>query len=199
MPGLRRADTRPRPGARRPQAPLLLRRLQIEGLPGTPAAGCRVPVGRHGASPASRPARPHDRDPQQVTELTAMLADTASGQQSLFASPGPARRVRPGEAGRTLHRLIAELTTLAAAAVATKRVTKRRPPAGIPQAPVLFDDTDPATHDPPGSPDSRGPAAGIRTVLISDSARAGRRRPPPQRRRQGHGHAVRPARQPDLA
>jgi hypothetical protein len=80
---------------------------------------------------------------QQASELIGTLADTASGQQALFATPGAARRTRPAEAGRTLHRLIAELTTLAATTTATKRATKRRPPAGAPQAPPLFDEPGP--------------------------------------------------------
>jgi len=75
---------------------------------------------------------------QQASDLIGTLADTASGQQALFATPGPARRAQPADVGRTLHHLIAELTTLAATAAVTKRATKRRPPSGTPQAP-LFD------------------------------------------------------------
>jgi hypothetical protein len=75
---------------------------------------------------------------QQVSELTGVLADTASGQQALFAPPGPARRTRPAETARTLHRLITELTALATTATVTKRVTLRRAPAGTPQTSPLF-------------------------------------------------------------
>lgn len=63
------------------------------------------------------------------------LAGTASGQQALFTMPGTTCRTRPAEAARTLHRLIAELATLATAAGVMKRVTKRRPPETMP----LFD------------------------------------------------------------
>ena len=62
---------------------------------------------------------------QQLTELAGVLADTASGQQALFAAP----RIQPARTTRKLHRLIAELAALAAAAT----VTKRRSPAGTPQ------------------------------------------------------------------
>jgi hypothetical protein len=78
---------------------------------------------------------------QQANDLIAALADTASGQQSLFATPGTTRRTRPAQAGQALHRLITELTTLATTATTvTKRTTKRRPPAGPPQAPPLLDE-----------------------------------------------------------
>jgi hypothetical protein len=40
---------------------------------------------------------------QQVSELTGALADTASGQQALFTSPGTPRLGRPAQAARTLH------------------------------------------------------------------------------------------------
>jgi hypothetical protein len=66
---------------------------------------------------------------QQASDLIAALADTASGQQALFAPQAPARRTRPAETARILHRLIAELATLATTAAVTKRATKRRPPA----------------------------------------------------------------------
>lgn len=73
---------------------------------------------------------------QQASDLIAALADTASGQQALFAPPGTARRTRPAETARILHRLITELTTLAIAAAVTKRATKHR----MPKAAPLFDD-----------------------------------------------------------
>jgi hypothetical protein len=79
---------------------------------------------------------------QQVSELAGALADTASGQQALFTSPGTARRTRPAEAARVLHRLITELAALAAASAVTKHATKRRSPAGLPQASPLFGDPD---------------------------------------------------------
>jgi hypothetical protein len=77
---------------------------------------------------------------QQIGELAGILADAASGQQALFASPGTTRRTRPADAARTLRRLITELTMLATAAAVTKRVTLRRPPAETPQATPLFDE-----------------------------------------------------------
>ncbi len=65
---------------------------------------------------------------QQVSELTGIMADTASGQQALFASPGTARRrTRPAETARTLHHLIAELTALAVASTVTGRKAPGRP------------------------------------------------------------------------
>jgi hypothetical protein len=79
---------------------------------------------------------------QRVSELAGALADTASGQQALFASPGAARRARPAETARILHRLVAELAALATAATVTKRATKPRAPAREQQAPPLFDDPD---------------------------------------------------------
>jgi hypothetical protein len=78
---------------------------------------------------------------QQVSELTGILADTASGQQALFTTPGTARRARPAQTGRTLHRLVAELTMPAATATVTERATKRYAPARGPQASPLFDET----------------------------------------------------------
>jgi hypothetical protein len=77
---------------------------------------------------------------QQISELAGTLADTASGQQALFASPGTTRRARPAGTARTLHRLITELTTLATAAAATKRVTLHRTPPRTPQTTPLFDE-----------------------------------------------------------
>jgi hypothetical protein len=76
---------------------------------------------------------------QQIGELTAAMADTASGQQALFASPGAARRMRPADTAAALHRLVAELAVLATAGTVTKRVTFRRTPAGTETAP-LFDE-----------------------------------------------------------
>jgi RNA polymerase sigma-70 factor (ECF subfamily) len=76
---------------------------------------------------------------QQASDLIATLADTASGQQPLFTTPGTTRRPRPAEAARTLHRLITELATLATAAGATKRATKRR----LPETSPLFGDAAP--------------------------------------------------------
>lgn len=58
-----------------------------------------------------------------------------------FAAPGTARRTRPAETARILHRLITEFAALATVAAVTKRATKRRPPAG-PQTSPLFDDGD---------------------------------------------------------
>jgi hypothetical protein len=100
----------------------------------TPAADlCLLPPGaRHARAVEIR---------QQVSELAGTLADTASGQQTLFAAPGAARRIRPAETGRALHRLVAELTMLAATATVTKRTTKRRPPTGAPNASPLFEET----------------------------------------------------------
>lgn len=77
---------------------------------------------------------------QRAGELIGTLADAASGQQSLFASPGAGRSVRPVELARTLHQLIAELAALAASAAVTKRPTERQAPAGVPQTLSLFDD-----------------------------------------------------------
>jgi hypothetical protein len=79
---------------------------------------------------------------QQVSELTGTLADTASGQQALFVTPGAARCPRPAETARVLHRLIGELTMLATAAAVTKRATKRRTPGGTPRISPLFGDLD---------------------------------------------------------
>jgi len=77
---------------------------------------------------------------RQISELTATMADTASGQQALFASQGTTRRARPADTARTLHQLIAELATLATAATVTERVTFRRAPAEMPQTSPLFDE-----------------------------------------------------------
>ena len=91
-------------------------------------------------SPAGRHARVIEIR-QQVSELVGDMADTASGQQALFSSPGTARRrTRPAETARTLHRLIAELATLAAATV-TERVTIRQAPGGTTQTMPLFDES----------------------------------------------------------
>jgi hypothetical protein len=95
------------------------------------------PPGTPPASPAARHARAIEIR-QQVSELTGIMADTASGQLALFASPGTARRrARPAETARTLHRLIAELAALAVAATVTERVTKRQAPGRTtPTAPL---------------------------------------------------------------
>jgi len=85
------------------------------------------------ASPAARHARAIEIR-QQVSELVSTMADTASGQQALFASPGTARRrIRPAETARTLHRLIDELAALATHATVTERVTIRQIPGGTAQ------------------------------------------------------------------
>ena len=92
------------------------------------------------ASPAARHARAIEIR-QQVSELVSTMADTASGQQALFPAPAAARRrVRPAEATRTLHRLIAELTALAVATTVTERVTKRQPPGGTTRTMPLPDE-----------------------------------------------------------
>jgi hypothetical protein len=92
-------------------------------------------------SPAARHARAIEIR-QQVSELVgAAMADTASGQQALFAPPGTARhRPRPAETARALHRLIAELATLAVAATVTERVTIRQAPGGTTDTMPLFDE-----------------------------------------------------------
>lgn len=80
------------------------------------------------APPAARHARAIEIR-QQVSELTGIMADTASGQLALFASPGTARRrPRPAETAQTLHRLIAELAAIAVAATVTERATNRQAP-----------------------------------------------------------------------
>ena len=76
---------------------------------------------------------------QQASDRITALADTASGQQALFTAPASPRRARPAETARTLHRLITELATLAAATAVTKHATKRRPPEASP----LFGDARP--------------------------------------------------------
>jgi hypothetical protein len=99
-----------------------------------------APPGTPPASPAARHARVIEIR-QQVSELTSIMADTASGQQPLFAPPGTARRRnRPAETARTLHRLIAELTALAAAATVTERVTIRQAAGGTTQTMPLFNE-----------------------------------------------------------
>jgi hypothetical protein len=91
-------------------------------------------------SPAGRHARVIEIR-RQVSELAGDMADTASGQQTLFPSPGTSRRRnRPAETARTLHRLIAELETLAVAATVTERVTIRQAPGGPTRAMPLFDE-----------------------------------------------------------
>jgi hypothetical protein len=76
---------------------------------------------------------------QQASDLIATLADTASGQQALFTTPSSSRQPRPAAIARTLHRLVTELATLAAATTVTKHATKRCPP----EAPPLFGDAGP--------------------------------------------------------
>ena len=91
-------------------------------------------------SPAARHARVIEIR-QQVSELVRTMADTASGQQALFAPPGATRRrTRPAETARTLHRLIAELAALAADAAVTQRVTIRQAPCGTTQPMPLFNE-----------------------------------------------------------
>ncbi len=102
-------------------------------------AGELPPAGPAPLPPSARHARAVEIR-QQVSELAGALADTASGQQALFAPPGAALRARPAEADRILHRLITELAALATAAAVTKRVTIRPAAAGTPQASPLFDE-----------------------------------------------------------
>jgi hypothetical protein len=75
---------------------------------------------------------------QQISELTAALADTASGQQALFASPPAARRTRPADTAAALHRHIAELAALAAAAAVPARRAIPHAATGTPQTAPLF-------------------------------------------------------------
>ncbi len=79
---------------------------------------------------------------QQISELTAALADAASGQQALFASPRTARRTRPADTAAALHRLITELAALATAATVPARRTIPRGAAGTPQTAPLFQEPD---------------------------------------------------------
>jgi len=79
---------------------------------------------------------------QQISEMTAILADTASGQQALFALPRNTRRPRPAATRAELHQLITELAVLAADAVAQARRAARRPAATAPQTAPLFDELD---------------------------------------------------------
>jgi len=91
---------------------------------------------------------------QQASELMSILADTATGQQALFGTPGSNRRPRPADAAVTLHKLIAELALLAADTAVTKRVTLRRSTNGN-HTPPLFDqvlsetETTPSASCPP--------------------------------------------------
>ena len=104
-------------------------RRQADGPAGTD--GTPLPPGaRHARAVEIR---------RQISELAGALADTASGQQSLFPTPAAARRARPSDAGRTLHQLITELTTLAIAATVTKHVTNHRTAAGTPSTAPLPD------------------------------------------------------------
>ena len=113
--------------------------MQGKGLP-------RPPASRRLRGPCSPPlpaAARHARAVeirQQAGDLIGALADTASGQQALFASPGSARRTRPAETARILHRLITELTALATVTAVTKRATKRDLPASPPQTSPLFEE-----------------------------------------------------------
>ena len=107
------------------------------------------PAGRHARAVEIR---------QQVSELVGIMADAASGQQALFASPGAARRRSPpAETARTLHCLIAELAALAAAATATERVTIHQAPGGATQTSPCStklapeDDTFSPPHHPSGT------------------------------------------------
>ena len=107
------------------------RTRQQAGQPAQHAAGSRRPPG----TPAS------SRSGSRSANSSAIMADTASGQQALFASPGTARRrTRPAETARTLHRLIAELAALAVAATVTERVTIRQAQGGTTQTMSLFDE-----------------------------------------------------------
>lgn len=107
------------------------------------------PAGTQPVPPAGRHARAVEIR-QRVSELVGIMADAASGQQALFASPGAARRrTRPAETARTLHRLIDELTALAVAATVTKRVTIRQAPGGTTPTMPLFDErTNGGQHHP---------------------------------------------------
>jgi hypothetical protein len=98
----------------------------------TASAGRPPDTDRPPLTPAARHARAVEIR-QQVSELAGTLADTASGQQPLYASPGTTRRTRPAEA-RILHRMITELTMLATATT----VMKRRARDGAPQTSPLF-------------------------------------------------------------
>jgi hypothetical protein len=104
-------------------------RRQADGPAGT--NGTQLPPGaRHARAIEIR---------RQISELAGALADTASGQQTLFATPAVGRRTRPADTGRTLHQLIAELTTLAIVATVTKHVTNHRTTAGPPSTASLLD------------------------------------------------------------
>jgi hypothetical protein len=72
---------------------------------------------------------------QQISDLTTAMAETASGQQALFASPSTPRRIRPAETAEALHRLVTELAALAVVAPAQTRRTRARPGA---ETPPLF-------------------------------------------------------------
>jgi hypothetical protein len=74
---------------------------------------------------------------QQISELAAILADDASGQQALFPS-APARRIRPADAAAALHRLIIELAALAATATGTPHRKIPHAASGSPQTAPLF-------------------------------------------------------------
>ena len=76
-------------------------------------------------SPSARHARAVEIR-QQVSELAGALADTASGQQALCASPGATGHASPAAAAQPLRRLVTELAALAAAATVTKRRSPHR-------------------------------------------------------------------------
>ena len=85
---------RPRPLSRWPQAPVLLRRLQVEGLPGPPA-GRRVHGRRAGIASAGHSARPRPRDPaagQRVGRSSGRHRQRPAGSIRLARSrPRPSR------------------------------------------------------------------------------------------------------------
>jgi hypothetical protein len=107
------------------------------------------PAGAQPVPPAGRHARAVEIR-QQVSELVGVMADAASGQQALFASPGAARRRSPpAETARTLHRLIDELAALAVAATVTERVTIRQAPGGtMPTMPLPDERSHGGQHHP---------------------------------------------------
>ena len=113
------------------------------------------PASTQPVSPAGRHARAVEIR-QQVSELAGIMADTASGQQALFVSPGTARRsARPAETARTLNRLITELATLAVTATVTERVTIRQAPGGTMQTMPLFDERGNGGEHDPAAPIAR--------------------------------------------
>jgi hypothetical protein len=93
------------------------------------------------ATAAARHARVTETR-QQISELTAILADTASGQQALFTPARNTRRTQPGDTGTELRRLVTELTMLATDATASAGRPAPRPAASAPQTPPLFGEPD---------------------------------------------------------